>query len=109
MGPASGHSFWPKEGNCAVCHSADKIPGLSTTADRIMAAGEALELIHAVHKEVDADGKFVAWHPVYASLPRADFNAWWDFMVVLEDRSNGAHNPVYVDALIAGIETQLGL
>ena len=103
MGPASGHSFWPEEGNCAECHTTDKLPGLSTNADRIQAAGEALEAIHAVHY---ADG---AWHPVYASLARDDFNAWWDFMVVLEDRSKGAHNPVYVDALLDGIEAQLGL
>ena len=103
MGPDSGHSFWPTEGNCAECHASDKLPGLSTTADRIQAAGEALEAINAVHY---ADG---AWHPVYASLARDDFNAWWDFMVVLEDRSKGAHNPVYVDALLDGIEAQLGL
>lgn len=105
MGPASGHSFWPEEGNCAVCHATDKIPGLDATADRIAAAGAALELIGAVHFDTE-DGAF---HPMYASLARDDFKAWWDFMVILEDRSNGAHNPVYVEALLSSIETQLGI
>lgn len=104
MGPASGHSYWAEEGNCAVCHTTEeKLPGLSVTADRIKVIGEALEAIHAVHY---ADGAF---HPVYASLPRAQFNAWWDFMVLLEDRSNGAHNPVYYETLLIGIETELGI
>ena len=105
MGPESGHSFWPEEGNCLVagCHSSSKEASLDAIAVRIQAAGEALEAIGAVHY---SDGAF---HPVYASLPRDDFNAWWDFMVVLEDRSNSAHNPVYVDALLDGIEAQLGL
>ena len=103
MGPASGHSFWPEEGNCAVCHATDKLPAGDAIAARIQVAGEALEALHAVHY---SDG---AWHPVYASLGRDDFNAWWDFMVVLEDRSKGAHNPTYVSALLDGIETQLGI
>lgn len=104
MGPESGHSYWPVEGNCAVCHTTeDMLPGLSATAARIQAIGVALESIHAVHY---SDGAF---HPVYASLPRAEFNAWWDFMVLLEDRSDGAHNPVYYETLLTNMETVLGI
>lgn len=105
MGPDSGHSFKPKEANCTVtdCHSSSKEDALDAFADDVHEIGEALETIHAVHY---ADGAF---HPVYASLPRADFNAWWDFMVLLEDRSNSAHNPTYAKALRDGAKTQLGL
>lgn len=104
MGPESGHSFKPDTGNCVECHTAgEKDSAMADIAERIQAAGEALELIHAVHY---SDG---AWHPVYASLEKDEFNAWWDFMVVLEDRSNGAHNPTYVKALLDGIETTLGI
>ncbi|MCK5278296.1 MAG: hypothetical protein KAK04_07160 [Cyclobacteriaceae bacterium] len=105
MGPDSGHSFKPKEANCTVtdCHGGSKQPALDAFAVRIHAAGEALEAIHAVHFD-DEDGTF---HPVYASLPRADFNAWWDFMVLLEDRSNSAHNPAYAETTLAGVEAQL--
>ena len=105
MGPESGHSFKPKEANCTVtdCHGSSKQPSLDATAARIDKVGKELEAIGAVHY---SDG---AYHPVYASLARADFNAWWDFMVILEDRSNGAHNPAYVETLLKSAETQLGL
>jgi hypothetical protein len=46
---------------------------------------------------------------MYASLPRGDFNAWWDFTLIMEDRSFGAHNPTYVNTLLTGIEATLGL
>ncbi len=101
MGPASGHSFKIKEENCAECHSTAKLPGLKSTEDRIHALGEDLEAIHAVHYDDEA------FHPMYASLPKAQFNAWWDFMVLLEDRSKGAHNPVYVETLLSGAENAM--
>lgn len=105
MGPASGHSFKPKTENCTVtdCHGSSKEDVLVAFGEDVQEIGEALEAIHAVHY---ADGAF---HPVYASLPRADFNAWWDFMVLLEDRSNSAHNPTYAKSLRDGAKTQLGL
>ena len=112
MGPESGHAFHPVEGNCAVCHSSDKLPGLDATADRLEAIALALEAKHAVHIDdswESGDPLFGAVHPVYASLARADFNAWWDFTLVMEDRSKGAHNPTYVNTLLTGIETTLGL
>ncbi len=112
MGPESGHTFHPVEDNCAVCHSSPKLPGLDATADRLEDIALELEVIHAIHIDESwesGDPLFGAAHPVYASLARDDFNAWWDFMVVLEDRSKGAHNPVYVNTLLTGIETTLGL
>jgi len=112
MGPDSGHTFEPVEGNCAECHSADKLPGLDATADRLEAIALELAAMHAVHIDdswESGDALFGAVHPVYASLARADFNAWWDFTLVMEDRSFGAHNPVYVNTLLDGIETTLGL
>jgi len=112
MGPESGHSFHPVEGNCAVCHSSDKLPGLDATADRLEEIALALAAKHAVHIDdswESGDALFGAVHPVYASLARADFNAWWDFTLIMEDRSKGAHNPTYVNTLLDGIETTLGL
>jgi hypothetical protein len=107
MGPASGHSFKPKEENCTVtdCHGGSKQPALDAFAVRVDAVGAALETLHAVHLDPE-DGRY---HPQYASLPRDDFNAWWDFMVLYEDRSNSAHNPAYAETLLDGAETQLGL
>lgn len=107
MGPESGHSFMPKDENCTVtdCHGSDKQASLDAFYARIKAVGEALEAIHAVHYS-DEDG---TWHPMYASLTRAQFQAWWNFQIVLEDRSKSAHNPAYADDLLSAAEATLGL
>lgn len=102
MGEESNHSFKPETANCEGCHG-DKDAEMDAIADRIQAVGEALEAIHAVHY---SDGAF---HPVYASLEKDQFDAWWNFMYVLEDRSNSAHNPSYIKSLIDQCETALGL
>ena len=107
MGPDSGHSFVPEEGNCQVdgCHTSSKEDDLDDNLARIMAVGAALEAEGAVHFD-DADGTY---HPMYASLERDIFNAWWNFQSVYEDRSKGAHNPTYVDALLDQAEAALGI
>ena len=102
MGPNKNHSFWPVAENCDACHGS-KEAELEAIAARIEAVGEALEALHAVH----FDGE--AWHPMYASLPKAEMDAWWNFMYVLEDRSNGAHNPTYIKALLTSCENTLGI
>ncbi|MCF8299040.1 MAG: hypothetical protein K9J13_15940 [Saprospiraceae bacterium] len=104
---AKDHSFAPKSATCIACHAdgTDKQGDLDDFEDRIHDVGVALEAIHAVHYDA-TDG---AWHPLYASLTNAEFAAWWNFMVCLEDRSNGAHNPNYVDALLDAAETALGI
>jgi hypothetical protein len=117
MGPESGHSFWPVEGNCTVCHDGTAATAFATIEtrmddinDRMDAVGAALAAVHAIHLD-DATAGYVYGnvHPVYASLPRAEFNAWFDFMLILEDRSMSAHNPNYVKALLDNAETALGL
>ena len=111
MGPESGHTFWPDEGNCVDCHTS-KGPEMDDIADRLEAIAVELADRHAVHIDdawESGDALFGSVQPVYASLPRDVFNAWWDFTLVMEDRSFSAHNPTYVKALLNGIETTLGL
>ena len=61
-------------------------------------------------EEAEEDGGiYAAFHPMYASLERDIFNAWWNFAVVLEDRSKSAHNPTYMEELLSAAETALGL
>ena len=51
-----------------------------------------LETVGAVH-----DG-----HPVPGVYSVEEAQAAWNYLLVLEDASNGIHNPKYVKALIAG-------
>ena len=46
---------------------------------------------------------------MYASLTTAQFDAFWHFMICLEDRSDGAHNPTYFDAMLDQAKTALFL
>jgi len=112
MGPESGHSFIPEEENCTVtdCHGTFPDDDLEAIEDRIMAVGAELEALHAIHLD-DPNAGYVYGnvHPIYASLPRAEFQAWWDFTFLLEDRSNGAHNPDYADTLLDAAEAALGI
>lgn len=102
-----GHSWWPNVENCIECHEGltdfDN-NGVQTEVETRMAAIAAkLESIHAVH--IDA-GEV---HPMYASIPRAEFEAFWNYMIVMEDRSMGVHNPGYIKTLLTVAETKLGM
>ena len=104
-----GHSFKPEEGNCTSCH-ASKEPEMNAVAARLEAIALKLEAIHAIHIDdswESGDPLYGAAHPVYASLTKAQFQAWWDFMLVLEDRSKSAHNPTFVKATLTNIEAAL--
>ncbi len=115
MGPESGHSFIPKDANCTVtdCHGSDKQDALKAFEDRLVAVGMKLQDLGAVHfDEAGYKATKEYWgnfHPMYASLERDVFNAWWNFIYLLEDRSNSAHNPTYAKALLEQAETALGL
>lgn len=102
MGEASGHSFKPELDNCTACHG-EKDVYMEAIEGRVNALAEALEAIHAIH--IEDDGV----HPMYSSITRDQFQAFWNFMIVYEDRSKGAHNPTYVDALLDQAEDVLGL
>ena len=106
MGSASGHSFLPEDGNCTDCHtSGPPTSAMDEIADRIAAIADELESLHAIHYD-EEEG---VYHPMYASITRDQFQAFWNFMIALEDRSDGAHNPTFVKALLTDAETKLGL
>ena len=85
---------------------------MADVAERLEAIALALADEHAVHIDDEwesGDVLFGSVEPMIASLERDIFNAWWDFMLLVEDRSNGAHNPTYANTLLDGIEATLGL
>jgi hypothetical protein len=100
-----GHNFTPDVARCDACHgdALDITADMAEVQTRMDAIAAALEDIHAIHIEEDGI------HPLYASLPRAEWNAFWDFMCIYEDKSNGVHNPSYVNQLLNACESALGL
>ena len=101
----SGHTFVPDMNMCNECHG----DALNITAKqeavavRLHAVGEALEAIGAIH--IADDGV----HPMYASLERAKWNAFWNYMCLVEDKSEGLHNFGYAEQLLTSAEAALGL
>lgn len=101
----SGHTFVPDLAMCDECHG----DALDITAEqeaimvRYHAVEAALENIGAIH--VAEDGV----HPMYASLEKAKWDAFWNFMVLYEDKSEGVHNFSYAKQLLTQAETALGL
>lgn len=102
---ASGHSFAPDLNMCNECHGdAVDVEGMQAEiAVRMEAVLVVLEDIGAVH--VAEDGV----HPMYASLEKEKWNAFWNYMVLAEDKSTGAHNFGYAKQLLNQAETALGL
>ncbi|PLX10201.1 MAG: hypothetical protein C0598_10945 [Marinilabiliales bacterium] len=101
----SGHTFSPNIAMCNECHgdALDIEAEMAAIADRMHAVEVALEGIGAIH--VADDGV----HPMYASLPRDEWNAFWNFMCLWEDKSHGLHNFGYAKQLLTQAETALGL
>jgi len=102
-GNDGGHSFNPSVAACNKCHADatdfninGKLTAFATRYDAVQAA---LEEVGALH----------GGHPMYASLEKPIFEAWWNFMMLYEDHSNGVHNPNYFDTLLTNAETALGL
>ncbi len=104
VAPGYGHSFAPNIEMCNECHGdAVDIEGLrADIMERMAVVEEKLEELHAIH--VDEDG---AVHPMYASLERDHFVAFWNFMYIWEDKSYGPHNPAYVEQMLSTAEANL--
>ena len=101
----SGHTFSPNIAFCNDCHgdALDIEAEMADVAARMHAVELALEGIGAIH--VADDGV----HPMYASLPRDQWNAFWNYMVLWEDGGHGIHNLGYANQLLNQCETALGL
>jgi len=101
----SGHSFVPDVAMCNDCHgdAFDMGAEQDAIAARIDAVGAALEAIGAIH--IAEDGV----HPMYASLETDKWNAFWNYMCLVEDKSEGLHNFGYAKQLLTQCENALGL
>ncbi len=116
-----GHTWWPSQTACNDCHGVveedydhngfkgDIETLLDTLRDRLLALG----VIEEDHDEegvyhpfldtedlddLDGDGKTVGDFIAVVTMDEAQ--AFFNWIGLLEDRSNGAHNPRYVEALL---------
>lgn len=101
----SGHTFVPDINMCNECHGTDydMEAEMAEVTARLHAVEVALEEIGAIH--VGDDGV----HPMYASLPTDQWNAFWNYMCLMEDNSQGVHNFSYAKQLLTQAEGALGL
>jgi hypothetical protein len=122
-----GHSWVPSGNNCASCHGDTPyeeliVQGLEEDMITLGALLENVEgqmidrassddpwlpvfeadgvtpvpVIGIVHYDEEDD----EWHPVRGLFDLQDAEAAWNFLYVLEDQSNGIHNPDYAKAII---------
>lgn len=100
-----GHTFAPDVAMCNACHGDGFDMGAEQAeiAARLHTVEVALEAIGAIHV---SDG---AAHPMYASLETDQWNAFWNYMCLAEDKSEGLHNFGYAKQLLTQAESALGL
>ena len=97
---AGGHTWHPSVANCTGCHpgatdfdmngfQTDIQAKLHDLRDRLVELG--------VVEYVEADA---AYEPVVGTYPMVQAQAFFNWIGLEEDRSKGAHNPRYVEALL---------
>ena len=101
-GPDANHSFVPQVSTCVQCHADAKsldVNGVQTEIkgklDQVKAALQAKGLM-------DKNGVVVV-----GEYPEAQAAALWNYLFVLEDKSNGVHNADFANALLDNALTAL--
>lgn len=98
-GSGGGHSFKPNLDACEDCHGTTmddfNYGGTQTTVQTQLDDLKA-KLVELGVMVVDEDG----YHPVQAEFPMLHVQAYFNWKGIKDDRSLGAHNPKYVNALL---------
>lgn len=101
---AGGHTYRPNVESCNACHGsndedfnyggvADEIEAQLETLRDLLVAADVLEM----HEEDDGS---ISYEPVVGEHSMDEARAFFNWVGLDEDRSLGAHNPKYVDALL---------
>lgn len=93
------HTFVPTENACITCHTSGapaEVNGLA--AD--LATLEGL-LANVVSQDGTVTGIVVDGHPNTGTFTIVEAQAAWNYILIMEDKSNGIHNPEYAKALIS--------
>lgn len=86
-----GHSFWPSDASCTVCHT-NGVPDMAAEIHGLL--DQLAELLKA-EGVLDADS-----HVVTGTYPVDVAGAYYNWIMLEEDRSLGVHNPKYFRALL---------
>lgn len=84
------HSMHTNENSCNECHTSTiptEVGGLTEDLETLAALLETVGIVH--------DG-----HPVKGTYTIKEAEAAWNYLFVMEDQSEGVHNPAYAKALI---------
>ncbi len=103
---AGGHTWKPSLANCKSCHSSAgsfDLNGVQTEVEKLVADLKTALISKGV---LDASGNLTkpggktisATNPLV--LPVQQAGAYWNYMTIVEDRSEGVHNPAYIKALL---------
>ena len=84
------HTWIATNNTCIECHTGSVPSEVSGLAGLMTELAGKLETIGVVH-----DG-----HPVAGTYALVEAQAAWNYLFILEDASNGIHNPVYARTLI---------
>jgi len=98
-GAGGGHSFKPNLDACVDCHGTnmdDFNYGGTQTTVQTQLDDLKTKLVELGVIVVDEDG----YHPVQAEFPMVHVQAYFNWKGIKDDRSLGAHNPKYVNALL---------
>ena len=94
-----GHTWWPSLASCQECHATPDFDynGFQTDIQEKLDELRDLLVTAGVVEFVEEDD---AYEPIIGVYPMAHARAFFNWVGLAEDRSKGAHNPRYVDALL---------
>lgn len=93
-----GHTWNPSLASCNTCHATEDFNygGVQFDTEEKLVELRDLLIVAGVVAGDDIDG----YHPVVGTYPMAHAQAFFNWIGLEEDRSLGAHNPQYVNALL---------
>ena len=89
-GTDGAHSYWPTDNACLQCHST--VPGEMV--------GFAADMATLQAKLLDLGAITSSGRSVTGTWPANVAQAVWNYRSLIEDKSNGVHNPAYTRALL---------
>ena len=95
LGEGDNHLFQPQLATCVACHADAENYDVNGAQTKVVERMAELEAALKGAGLLDAEGV-----PVPQDLDEAQATALWNFEVITEDASKGAHNPTYINAML---------